>query len=100
DGNDITVTGPNAYSQNASTVSFTPASGNSITVTYSAAAPTGGWGGLNPNNKFNVGAYSVTVNANQVADTDGTVHFVGKGSTLSLGTFKTNFSMSLLVDKT
>ncbi|MFL5327466.1 MAG: beta strand repeat-containing protein [Gemmataceae bacterium] len=91
---DITVSGPNGFSANASTVSFTPASGKTITVTYSVSAPPGGWGGVNGSSKFNIGNYTVTMNPSEVEDTDGTTHTVTAGS---LGTFKTNFGLNLVV---
>ncbi|MFL5331089.1 MAG: right-handed parallel beta-helix repeat-containing protein [Gemmataceae bacterium] len=84
---DVTVNGPGfGAGQNPTSFSASGA-GNAYTVTYTVPAPTGGWGFLN------VGAYTVTMNPSQVSDTSS--NFVG-GSTL--GTFKTNFAESFVVD--
>jgi GH25 family lysozyme M1 (1,4-beta-N-acetylmuramidase) len=63
DDADVTVTGPNAFSQPARFVSATPAgSATSLVVTYRIDAPAGVW------NLFANGTYTVTQNPGQVAD--------------------------------
>ncbi len=71
DANDITVTGPNSFVANAVVIS---AAGN--VVTYRIAAPDGAWDGADN------GAYTVSLNPNQVTDLAG--NFAAAGS---LGTF-------------
>ncbi|MFL5330834.1 MAG: choice-of-anchor Q domain-containing protein [Gemmataceae bacterium] len=91
DNTDITVTGPNSFSQSANFVSSI-GSGNSVTATYTLTAPSGGWGGNNAsNNQLNIGVYTITMNAGQVGDGTNNV------PTGSLGTFKTNFGLNLAV---
>jgi hypothetical protein len=77
DGNDITVTGPGGYSKNASFVSSTGA-GKSVTATYTVPAPDNAVVGQFDNSDN--GAYTVTMNANQVFDTDGTPNAVPAGT--------------------
>ncbi|MFL5330068.1 MAG: beta strand repeat-containing protein [Gemmataceae bacterium] len=89
DLNDVTVTGPGFGAGQSATAFTKSGSGGSWTVTYTIPAPTGGWGAPN------IGAYTVTVNATQVADTDAVIHYVTAGA---LGTFKTAIASTLLVD--
>ena len=87
---DVLVTGTGyGAGTNATTISINN-SGAPLTyvVTYTIPAPAGGWGGPN------VGNYSVAVVGTQVSDDTGA--FV---SGKQLGTFKTNFATSLLVDE-
>ncbi|GEM_PF-5494603 len=66
DGNDLTVTGPNGYSELAALVSVDVNSDGSPRVaTYSIPAPGGAWDGASS------GTYTVTQNANQVESTTG-----------------------------
>ena len=67
DANDIVVTGPNGFSQNATQVSTTPNSnGTPRTATYRLAPPVpDGWTAINN------GTYTVRLKANQVEDTLG-----------------------------
>src|SRR5205814_3058016 len=60
---DVTVTGPNAFSQNATLVSSS-GSGTSVTATYRISIP-GGWA------PTNYGTHTINVNANAVTDTAG-----------------------------
>jgi GH25 family lysozyme M1 (1,4-beta-N-acetylmuramidase) len=77
DSNDVTVTGPNGYSQNATFISQSqPGNGPSRSATYEITAPNGVW------NILANGTYTVTMNANQVADTSGSYVVAG-----TLGTF-------------
>ena len=69
--NDVLVTGPNAFSQNATLVS---SSGNA--VTYRIIAPGGTWD-FNDN-----GTYTVSQNANQVKDAAGNYRAAGTIGTL------------------
>jgi GH25 family lysozyme M1 (1,4-beta-N-acetylmuramidase) len=77
DNNDITVTGPNGYSQNAAFISQSqPGNGNQRSATYEIAAPNGAW------NVLANGTYTIALNNNQVADVGG-----GYATGGSLGTF-------------
>ncbi len=71
DNNDITVTGPNSFSANAT---FISAVGN--VATYRITAPGGTWNGTND------GIYTISQNAGQVKDLAGNAVAAG-----SLGTF-------------
>ncbi len=78
---DITVTGPNGYSQNASFVSRSTNSDTSpITATYRVTAPGGSWG------PEDAGTYTISMNSNQVSDTNN--NYVLSGS---LGTYVVDF---------
>ena len=58
----LTVTGPNGFSQNAQLVSTGLTDGPTITATYSVNAPNGGWAFVDN------GVYKVALNGNQVGD--------------------------------
>ncbi len=78
--NDIVVTGPNGFSQAATFVSVnTNTNGTPRTATYSVSTPGGSW------DVTDNGTYTVTLQANQVADSSG--QFAAAGS---LGTFAVN----------
>ena len=62
-GDDITVTGPGGFSQNASFAGFT-GSGGSVTANYTITVP-GGW------SSASYGTYSIGVNSGAVTDLDG-----------------------------
>jgi hypothetical protein len=77
DGGDITVTGPNSFSQNASFVSVNVAgNGTPRIVTYRITAPGGTW------DASDNGTYTVSQNASQVKDTVGNFRAAG-----TIGTF-------------
>lgn len=79
DGN-ITVTGPNGYSQNATFISQSqPGNGTNRSATYEIDAPSDVW-----NAQAN-GIYTINLNANQVADVAG-----GYATAGSVGTFTVN----------
>jgi hypothetical protein len=66
DNNDITVTGPNAFSANATFISANiPGAGSPRTVTYRITAPGGIW------NILDNGTYTIHLNTNQVKDRSG-----------------------------
>src|SRR5262249_24744894 len=66
DGNDIRVSGPGGFSQLATPVSAAPAgNGTPRTATYQITAPGGAW------DVADSGAYTVTVESNQIFDTVG-----------------------------
>ena len=78
DSNDLLVTGPNSFSQQATLVSVTPATNNAqLTATYQVAAPGGSW---NPNE---AGVYTIALRSNQVSDTSGNSTAAG-----TLGSFQ------------
>ena len=80
DSNDLLVTGPNGYSQLATIVSVTPAANASpLTATYQILAPGGGW------DVNEAGAYTVSMQGNQVLDTSNNAVFAS-----NLGTFQVN----------
>jgi len=77
DDNDITVSGPNGFSANATFISVdTPGNGATRIVTYRISAPGGLW------NLADNGLYTVTQNANQVRDVAGNYRPAG-----TVGTF-------------
>jgi len=83
DNNDVQVTGPNGFNQLATFLSVNDSSnGNPRTVTYRVTAPGGSW-----DNADN-GSYSVTLQSNQVSDTNGNF-----ASAASLGTFLANIPL-------
>src|SRR5262249_16826715 len=66
DGNDIRVTGPNGFNVLASLVGIdTPGNGSPRIATYRFTAPGGSWDGSD------AGAYAISIEANQVANTNG-----------------------------
>jgi RHS repeat-associated protein len=66
DGDDIAVTGPNGFTQNARFDSVTPSDdGTPRTVTYQITPPGGSW------DDTDSGTYTIALNANQVFDTAG-----------------------------
>src|SRR4029077_13162454 len=66
DGNNIRVTGPNGFNVLASLVGIdTPGDGSPRIATYRFTAPGGTWDGAD------AGAYAISIEANQVADTNG-----------------------------
>jgi GH25 family lysozyme M1 (1,4-beta-N-acetylmuramidase) len=80
DSSDVTVTGPNGFSANASFVSATPGgNGTPRTVTYRIAAPGGTW------SIADNGTYTVSQNAGQVSDTAGNARAAG-----TIGSFVAN----------
>ncbi|MEP6945067.1 MAG: Ig-like domain-containing protein [Acidobacteriota bacterium] len=89
DSSDIVITGPNAFSTPATFVSVNdPTNGTPRIATYSFVPPGGSWDGSD------VGTYTVSMVANQVADTSGS--FVNAGV---LGTFSVSTG-DLVVDRT
>ena len=77
DSQDILVTGPNNATQLATLVSVNSAQdGSPLTATYSITAPGGFW------DSADIGAYTITLQANQVSDSSGNFMAAGK-----LGTF-------------
>ncbi|MFL5330563.1 MAG: choice-of-anchor Q domain-containing protein [Gemmataceae bacterium] len=91
----IAVSGPGFTGQSAIATSFI-GSGTSVTATYTIPAPVGGWGGLNLANTINIGSYSISINANQVAELNGG-KYVAAGP---LGNFQTGFATVFTVDNT
>ncbi len=83
DGGDIRVTGPGGFSQLATFVSVTPASGTSRTATYRISAPGGAW------DSADNGVYTVALQASQVRDAAG-----NPVAAKTLGTFSVNISAS------
>ncbi len=66
DGSDVTVTGPNSFSQLAAFVSVSPAgNGTPRTATYQITPPGGSW------DAADFGKYTIGMNAAQVLDTAG-----------------------------
>ncbi|MFL5330036.1 MAG: choice-of-anchor Q domain-containing protein [Gemmataceae bacterium] len=94
DLNDVTITGPGFSGQHPIAVDSV-GSGASVTATYTIPAPAGGWGALNPGNTFNIGNYTISVNANEVRDAESPPHYGYAGV---LGTFKTGFGRAFVVD--
>ena len=91
---DVTVTGP-GYSGGQIPTSFSVSgSGGTYVVTYTVPAPVGGWGNLNPSNTFNLGYYTVTLNASEVSNSSFTPISAGL-----LGDFRTAFAVTLLVSE-
>ncbi len=88
DNHDITVTGPNGYSQAAKKVSASSSqNSSSVTVTYSIQAPTAaGWGAAD------AGIYTFTLNSNQVANIR---HTFITGSVLGTPTLQTIGNLSI-----
>ncbi|OWK34713.1 Fibronectin type III domain protein [Fimbriiglobus ruber] len=88
DGNDVLVTGPNGYSQLASFVSVdTPGNGTPRTATYElAAAQLPGGNGWDPTDNGN---YTLTLQANQVADNNNNYAAAG-----SIGTFNVDIKQA------
>ena len=77
DSQDILVTGPNNATQLATLVSVnSDQDGSPLTATYSITAPGGFW------DSADIGAYTITLQANQVSDSSGNFMAAGK-----LGTF-------------
>ncbi|HWQ13244.1 MAG TPA: right-handed parallel beta-helix repeat-containing protein [Roseiflexaceae bacterium] len=62
---DVTVSGPNGFSQQATLVGVPASNGSQRIATYQISAPGGSW------NMADNGDYTVTLNANQVSDTAG-----------------------------
>ena len=87
DSNDVTVTGPNGYSQNATFISQSqPGNAPQRSATYEIAAPNNGvWDATMD------GTYTVTLNANQVANTSGVYAAAG-----TLGTFTVNANFAYI----
>ncbi|HEY9621428.1 MAG TPA: GDSL-type esterase/lipase family protein [Crinalium sp.] len=80
DSSDILVTGVNGFSQTASLIAVDNLSnGATRTATYQIAAPGGSW------NATDSGAYTITLQANQVKDTNGNF-----AASSALGTFNVN----------
>ena len=79
-GNDVQVTGPGGYSSLGTLSNLTKSAG-AWTATYRITAPGGGW------DSADNGTYTISMRANEVADTSG--KFVPAGT---LGTFSALFS--------
>ena len=103
DATDVLVTGPNGYSVTAGFDQKVGSAG-AWTVTYTAAAPTGNWGGVNTgNNLFNIGVYTVAINssdATPVTDDAANVVTSPTGTNGGIGTFKTDFGLNIVVSAT
>jgi GH25 family lysozyme M1 (1,4-beta-N-acetylmuramidase) len=82
DSNDITITGPNGYSANATFISVdNNTNGTTRVATYRMAAPGGFW------NDSDNGSYTFTQNATQVADVAGNYRAAGTlGTGLNVST--------------
>lgn len=77
DNTDIRVTGPNGFSQLATLFSVdNPSNGTPRVVTYQITPPGGSW------DEADNGTYTISIEANQVSDTDGNAVVAG-----ALGTF-------------
>ena len=86
DVNDITVVGPNGYSENATFVSSVPASNAPfVTATYSIPPPLGAW------DETDNGVYTISIEPNAVADDQGV--FIAAGI---IGQLTVNITTQLL----
>ncbi len=86
DSSDVTVTGPNGFSAAATFVSVDdPSDGSPRTATYSIPAPGGLW------DAGDNGTYTISQNANQVADVAGNFSAAG-----TIGTFDANVPFAYL----
>ncbi|MGL4375657.1 MAG: hypothetical protein ACRCT1_04420, partial [Microcoleaceae cyanobacterium] len=84
--NNIIVTGPNGFSQQATLVNVTPTNnGTPVTATYSFTPPGGSW------DTADNGIYTVQLQPNQVSDTVGNFEAAG-----SLGTLTVNIPTSIV----